>query len=78
MAFVYIDAEGNGFSIQETAAEFINRVEGDDEQLFVPALKATNEDEDPWRRVYIDKASIIAVEVGAGQREPAEEPAEDA
>lgn len=76
MAFIWLDSTGEGISVQETASAIKNRFEDDDGEQFFEALVATDDEEEPYRRIYIDKESVIAIEQGAGAvPEPEEEPA---
>jgi hypothetical protein len=64
MAFVWLDAEGAGVPVQETAAEVCRLLEEDPEQMFVELLFDGGEND--FHSIYVDKASVVAVEVGRG------------
>jgi len=65
MAFIWIDTDGNGISVTETARAMVARFEEDGGQ-FIEATAAGDGEDDPWRTIFIDKVSIIAIESGPG------------
>jgi hypothetical protein len=70
MAFIWLDTEGNGLAVQETARTMKDRFE-EDEGMFLEALIATGTEENPWRTIFVDKASVVAIESGSGYLEEA-------
>lgn len=64
MAYVWLDTEGNGITVQETAADVHRKVE-EEEGCYV-ALFREQEDGESWRTIYVYKDSIYAIEQGAG------------
>ena len=72
MAFIWLDSEGEGVTVQETASEARRKIEEDDEPGFAELLLDPGDGEPGFRTIFIDKASIIAIEQGAGVEEPAD------
>jgi len=68
MALLWMDAEGNGISVAETAAVSRRRIEDADrdDEHFVEFTVDGGTQEDSWRTIYIDRDCIYAVEQGAG------------
>lgn len=64
MAFIWLDAEGAGVPVQETAAEVCRMLEEDEAQMFVELLFDGGGND--FHTIYVDKASIVAVETGRG------------
>lgn len=68
MAFIWLDTDGNGLAVQETARTIKDRFE-EDGGMFLEALIATGTEENPWRTIFVDKASVVAIESGGGRVE---------
>jgi hypothetical protein len=68
MALLWMDAEGNGISVVETAAEARRKIEAKpyDEQPQLVEFLVDGGDKDNWRMIYVDRDSIYAVEQGTG------------
>lgn len=66
MALLWMDADGNGISVAETASEVKRRVEEEDAPRFIEFTVDTGGEEDPWRSIYIEHDCIYAIEQGAG------------
>lgn len=67
MALLWMDAEGNGISVSETAAVARNRVEAadrDDEHFVEFTVDGGGEDN--WRTIYVDRDTVYAIEQGTG------------
>lgn len=67
MAFIWLDTEGNGVVVQETAAEVRRKIEDeDDDTRFIEFLRDTETDEEAFRSIFLSYENIVAIETGAG------------
>lgn len=67
MAFIWLDTEGNGVVVQETAAEVRRKIEDeDDDTRFIEFLRDAETDEEAFRSIFLSYENIVAIETGAG------------
>lgn len=68
MAFIWLDTEGNGVVVQETAAEVRRKIEDeDDDTSLIEFLRDTEGgDEEAFRSIFISYEHIVAIETGRG------------
>lgn len=72
MAFIWLNPEGEGVAVQETAAEARRRIE-DEDSRFVGFLLDPCDGTEPYKTVYVERASVYAIESGRGVLEDEEE-----
>jgi hypothetical protein len=76
MAFLWLTTDGEeGISVQETASEIRNKFEevGAPQFVMVTRIHEGEDDEPPWRKVYIDSSSVYAIEEGVGDLREADD-----
>lgn len=68
MAFIWLDTEGNGVVVQETAGEVRRKIEDeDDDTRFIEFLRDTEGGKgEAFRPIFLSYDQIIAIETGAG------------
>jgi hypothetical protein len=68
MAFLWLSADGDtGVSVSETAKEARDKLEDDDTGCFVEfTLVPDEDDEHPWRKIFVCHSVVYAIEQGVG------------
>lgn len=65
MAFLWLWGDGDGVAVTETASEVKRRFESE-ESNWIGLTLDTRGDEEPWKRIYIDRDRVLAIEQGQG------------
>lgn len=66
MAFIWLNPNGDGPVVQETAAEVARRLEASDDR-FVEFILDPLDDTAAYKPIFIEKEAVWAIESGRGQ-----------
>jgi hypothetical protein len=71
MAFLWLSYDGDGMTVQETAANVKGQFE-DSEGDWIGLMLDPGEGGDPYKKIYVDRTRVLAIEQGSGVTEEAE------